>query len=340
MIDVVKGYTFDDVLLIPKHSEISSRQNINTSVNLGRGVRLDIPIVSANMKHVTGVNMAKKIASLGGLAILHRFDLDSNILSNYTEATFSSIQWSCNIGASVGVHTQDRKLVDSLLSARCKIICVDVAHGDHDMAGDMVTYIRRKSDDVLIIAGNVATPEGAEFLSRAGADVIKVGVGPGSLCTTRTETGNGVPQLTALSDVYNNATYQASRYKYKIIADGGIKAAGDVVKALCFSHCVMIGNLLAGTSESPGDQLNVNGKIYKEYAGSSTHKTSHIEGVTGLVPYKGETGAVIERLMQGVRSGMSYQGVANLEDLRQCPKFVSISHAGLTESLPHDVWVR
>jgi IMP dehydrogenase len=339
MIDVQKGYTFDDVLLIPKHSQIQSRQNIDTSVDLGRGIKLDIPIVSANMKHVTGVNMAKVIASVGGLAILHRFDSYEKLISNYTEATFSGTQNANHIGASVGVHAPDLELARELINKKIKIICVDVAHGDTDCAGNMVGYIRKMSDDVLIIAGNVASPQGGEWLNRCGADVIKVGVGPGSICTTRTETGNGVPQLTALESVYTRPDHPSQRH-YKIIADGGIKTAGDVVKALCFSHCVMIGNLLAGTSESPGAQLIVEDKVYKEYAGSSTHKTSHIEGVTGLVPYKGETRTIIERLMQGIRSGMSYQGAADLGTLRKNPKFVSISHAGLTESLPHDVWVR
>ena len=163
--------------------------------------------------------------------------------------------------------------------------------------------------------------------------MIKVGVGPGSLCTTRIETGNGVPQLTALIDAWTVAKKQ----KCKIVADGGIKNAGDLVKALCFSDAVMLGNLLSGTDEAPGNVIAVHGAPHKEYVGSSTHKANHVEGVTALVPYKGPVAAVVTKLMEGVRSGCSYQGVRATRDLSKSPHFVRISHAGLSESHPHNV---
>jgi IMP dehydrogenase/GMP reductase len=172
-----------------------------------------------------------------------------------------------------------------------------------------------------------------------------------SLCTTRIETGNGVPQLTALEHAYlhrNEHHYKSScgytycsgtTECYKVIADGGIKSAGDITKALCFSHAAMVGNLLAGSSDAPGDVIVKDGRKYMRYSGSSTHKTSHIEGVSGLVSYKGSSERVVNRLVEGLRSGMSYQGASTLDELREDPKFVSISHAGLTESQPHDVMV-
>lgn len=331
------GYTFDDVLLVPKYSAIKSRTDVDTSVDLGKGVKLNIPIVSSNMKNVTGAKMGIEISSLGGLAILHRFYPDSN--DQFEEFLTAQIHLQAakqqnNIGVSVGVN--DYKLIDTMLQREHgpNIICIDVAHGDSKACIDTTKYVSKNYPNVLLIAGNVATWHGAKALRQAGADVIKVGVGPGSICSTRIETGNGVPQLTALETIYEAAKVDG----FKIIADGGIKQAGDIVKALCFSDCVMLGNLLAGTDEAPGDVIITDdGIIHKQYAGSSTHKTSHVEGVIGLVNYKGPVKNVINRLMEGVRSGLSYQGACNLQELKNNPEFVSISHAGLVESKPHDI---
>jgi IMP dehydrogenase len=327
---VVKGYAFDDVLLIPKVSDIASRSLIDTSVDLGKGVLLDIPIVSANMKHVTGPKLARTIARLGGLALLHRFDNIETLIFNFNDATDYANKYVNNIGVSVGISEESIDLAKRFIDIGAKILCVDVAHGHHSRVAQAIEKIRKYSD-VLLIAGNVATRTGADFLFACGADVIKSGIGNGSTCSTRIETGNGVPQLTALSNIFQENSY-------KVIADGGIRKGSDVVKSLCFSHCVMLGNLLAGTNESPGEVARgADGKLYKNYAGSSTHKTTHVEGVVGLVPYLGEAGKVIDRLMQGVRSGMSYQGASNLAELRKNPEFVSVSNAGLIESHPHDI---
>jgi IMP dehydrogenase/GMP reductase len=708
MIEVRDGLTFDDVLLIPGYSEIESRSNIDTTVDFGKGVVLSKPFVSANMKTVTGPEMARKISELGGLAILHRFaNLDEQI-ANFNDAIKGSSNPN-NVGISVGVNSsKDTSRI--IEETNAKVVCVDVAHGDHKLSIDTVKYISKQYPNVLLIAGNVATGLGAKRLSDAGADVVKVGVGPGcfaagtrvlmsngtyknieeiipgdrvinkdglpksvlkafstgirnvskvrnsifykdtyvtpdhkyfvgdlssvsdttlksrgyskvlslstkskkskikwceiggeerkalliprnikfempdnfnekimirdgdngtssiktkidctlratydvgymfgsflgdghamitnngsadigsvhwhfglkesfiaeklqkcvkkitgknleieykdniilcslyhkplaellstfgkkiekhlpdkfmvnshnylqgvldglvdsggymeqggrinfhststklievfniivyclrgcfpnnqkdrisvenlnlanvqnfnspyigrinttaskrliddfqisklleyteteekvevfdltidcdthsfiadnaivhnSLCTTRVETGNGVPQLTALDDAYD----WLKRSETKIIADGGIKQAGDIVKALCFSHAVMLGSMFAGTTEAPGDIYEKDGIRYKMYAGSSTHKTNHIEGVAGKVPCKGSVEEIVQKLIEGVRSGLSYQGCENLEALRECPRFVRISSAGLKESHPH-----
>jgi IMP dehydrogenase len=349
--EVEKGYAYDDVLLIPKKSKISSRSTIDISTDLGRGVVLKIPIVSANMRDVTGMRMATTIAKLGGLAILHRFnDASYNQVQAFEDATHCGSEYVSNIGVSVGVKPEDESQAATLIGKGAKIICVDVAHGHHENVCKMIQTIRRIREDVLIIAGNVATHLGAIFLGQeCGADVVKVGVGPGSLCTTRIETGNGVPQLTALEHAWNHRIERHWDYDkgcvvgttehYRTVADGGIKSAGDIVKALCFSNAVMIGNLLAGSSEAPGDIIVKDGQRYMRYAGSSTHKASHVEGVSGLVRYKGRTEQLVQKLVEGLRSGMSYQGASSLDELREDPKFVSISHAGLTESRPHDVMV-
>ncbi len=338
-----KGYTFDDVLLIPKHSNIESRSCVETSIELPRGINLTIPLVSANMKTVTGVKMAQAIRALGGLAILHRFGdydelVEDFVIANIPQSAPGAIG---AIGASVGIKPKDLEQVNALYHVGCKIICIDVAHGDHSDVRDFVAAVRAQVPDICIIAGNVVTESGANLLWEAGADIIKVGVGPGSLCTTRVETGNGYPQLSALQNV-THGVYQPREIDGKstypmFIADGGIKSAGDCVKALCFADVVMIGNLFAGTDEAPGEVITVNGQRYKSYAGSSTHKQNHVEGVVALVPYKGSVSNVVQKLVEGIRSGCSYQGVSKVQDLMQDPRFVVISNAGLLESHPHDV---
>ena len=344
MSDLTHGYTFDDVLLVPKHSAVASREDVNLSVQLPKGIQLGLPLVSANMKTVTGPEMAQCIANLGGLAILHRFDDHNQLCANFTRAMDIASHKSMPgaIGASVGIKKKDTFLAKSLYDDGCRILCVDVAHGDHGAVAEFVNNLTNKCPYALIIAGNIVTESGARLLWEAGADIIKIGVGPGSLCTTRVETGNGYPQLSALDIVCNGD------YKHRggndeppqwplFIADGGIKSAGDCVKALAFADLVMIGNLFAGTDEAPGPVISVGGQQYKQYVGSSTHKLNHVEGVVGLVPYKGSVENVVLKLTEGIRSGCSYQGVDDLEQLKTDPQFVTISNAGLHESGAHDV---
>lgn len=334
--NIKTGLTFDDVLLVPKHSKIPSRSQIDLSVELGKGIKLRIPIISANMKHVTEIQMARAIADLGGMAILHRFNLIGEQISMLISAKSSQGL----VGAAIGVQEEDKERAAALVDHGCRVLCIDVAHGDHDNCIRMTEHIAKAYPQVLLISGNVATRIGALRLNEAGADVIKVGIGGGSLCTTRIETGNGVPQLTALEDVYealNDRRYETLDWKLKIISDGGIRRAGDIVKALCFSDAVMLGNLLAGTDEAPGNIVYLDGQRYKEYAGSSTHKTNNIEGVSSLVPTKGPVKSIIEKLLDGIRSGCSYQGAKNLDELKENPEFISVSHAGLIESHPHVV---
>jgi IMP dehydrogenase len=228
-------------------------------------------------------------------------------------------------------------LVRDLVAVGCNIICVDVAHGDHINVAKFLSGIRARYPNILIIAGNVVTASGANLLWEAGADIIKIGVGPGSLCSTRIETGNGYPQLSAL-DIVCNGKYDMRDGQWPMfIADGGIKSAGDCVKALAFADLVMIGNFFAGTDEAPGETIQFQGKSFKQYAGSSTHKQKHVEGVVGWVPCKGSVKDVVLHLVEGIKSGCSYQGAANLTDLKRDPQFVEISHAGLTESHPHNI---
>lgn len=329
------GFCFDDVLLIPKHSSIESRSTVQTTVDLPRGIKLGLPLVSANMKTVTGVKMAQTIRKLGGLAILHRFSEYDQLLQDFVEANLP-LDTPGAVGMSVGIKPKDVELVKNLYQLGCRVFCVDVAHGDHSAVAEFIKRIRHWAD-ACIIAGNVVTESGANLLWEAGADVIKIGVGAGSICTTRIETGNGYPQLSAIKNVTDGVYRQRDEQWPMFIADGGIKSAGDCVKALCFADLVMIGNMFAGTDEAPGEVITSNGQKYKSYAGSSTHKQKHIEGVVALVPCKGSVEAVIQRLVESIKSGCSYQGVETVRDLQKDPQFVVISNAGLRESHPHDV---
>jgi IMP dehydrogenase len=352
-----EGLTFDDVLLVPQYSELSSRSLVDLSVKINT-FQFKHPIIPANMKTITGKDLAFANSDLGGLSILHRFMpieeqleicRDKNIAFHHDR-----------FAVSVGVQSIDRENVSRFVDVGIKIFCIDIAHGDSKLAIEMCQWIRQNYPDVLIIAGNVATGSAAVRLWRAGADVVKVGIGPGSLCTTRVETGNGVPQLTALMDVakarsdmyYNKISIESklgeisaethdalylNKYKHYIIADGGIKSAGDIVKALCFADMVMAGNIFAGCSETPGETVIMNGVSYKNYVGSSTHKANHIEGVAAMVPAKGRFNDILTKLLEGLSSGCSYQGVQNLLELKDNPTFIRITNAGLKESHPHSV---
>ncbi len=333
--DLKLALSLDDVLLVPQYSEVISRKDVDLSTDLGRGVVLRIPIISSNMLHCTGTKMALEIDKLGGLAVLHRFKSYNEIINDCNTFSF----FNKNVVISVGVKSYDYEFVDSLSKLGCGKYCVDVAHGDHILCIDMVKYIRSKSPDALIIAGNVATGKGALRLYKAGADVIKANVGSGSVCLTRIEAGNGVPSITALEDCYNASISNSGSRLFRIIADGGIRTGGDIIKSLVFSDAVMLGNLLAASDESPGDIVEINGTSYKEYAGSSTLKNTNIEGVAGYVKCKGPVAKIIKSLLEGVASGCSYQGARNIDELKGA-EFVRVTNSGLIESHAHDIMLK
>jgi IMP dehydrogenase len=350
--------TFDDVLLVPQYSDISTRSleiekpEIDLSSNLGKGINLKIPIISANMKTVTGPRMARAMAEIGGMGLLHRFtNTIQDQISDFQEAIDGYSNYVNYIGCSLGISPKDKneELAEKLAEVGCKIFCVDVAHGHTKLVGEFTEYLAKKYPQNLLIVGNVATKEGAIYLRERGADVVKAGIGGGSLCSTRIVTGAGVPQLTALDSVLQGCivsnmagSYRYSKHSksyYSIISDGGIKNSGDLVKSLVFSDAVMLGNLLAGCDESPGEitENPQTGQKFKHYKGSSTHKKTHIEGVHGLVPYRGPLKQVIKHLLEGIASGFSYQGAHNVQELQQNAKFVQITGAGIKESYPHDI---
>ena len=337
---MIKTYlTYDDVLLLPNYSEVTpSRTDLEGK----------IPIIASPMDTVCEKEMALALGKLGGYGIIHR--------NMAVEQQADQLAWvlkqkiSCGVAVVVGPDFQERVRV--LVKAGAKEICVDSAHGQTKHLGEATAWIKNNFTHVEVISGNVATAEGAEFLFKAGADAVKVGMGPGSICTTRIMSGMGVPQLSAVIDCVR----AAKKYKGKIIADGGIKTSGDIVKALAAgADAVMLGSLLAGTDEAPGQVVKIKGKKFKTYRGMGSVEAMKLgsatrygqeksakrfvpEGVEGLVEYKGKLSDVVFQLIGGLRSGMAYLGAKNLKELQQKAKFIQITPAGWAESKPHSIY--
>jgi len=336
------GVTFDDVLIEPRYSE-SLPSDVNVEARLTKEILLDIPLISSPMDTVTESEMAKTMRSQGGLGIIHR-----NMPVKDQIAEFKKCGYPKGVGVAVGVGNGHREGVKSLVQAGAFIFSVDSAHGHSKNVGDMVKFI--KGLGLTCIAGNVATAEGAQFLTDCGADAIKVGIGPGSICTTRIVSGVGVPQISAIMNAYQ-ATAPA---QIPIIADGGLRNSGDIVKALVAgASTVMIGSMFAGTDEAPGEIIEMHDKKFKSYhgmgspaamekgaadryGGNGSNKVTP-EGVEGLVAYKGSVTDQIAMLLGGIRSGMGYCGARNIVDLHRYGVFTKVSKATVVESHPHDI---
>ncbi len=475
VIEIPLGLSYDDVLLVPKHSPVKSRKDVDISTQLTKTIMLNIPFVSSNMDTVTEAAMAIAMAREGGIGIIHQFmtieeqaehirkvkrstsyvidqplTIDENktvnealllmetvgikglLVTNYEhkfvgiltqrdilfetdftkqikhvmtqkekavtalpgtkrtqarelmhlhkieklplvapDGTISGLITAKDIldtymykhasrdskgrllvGAAIGIKTGFLDRVNILLQAGVDLIVVDIAHGHSDLAISTVKAIKTQWPTIQILAGNVATAAGCEALIKAGADAIKVGVGPGAGCITRVVAGAGVPQLTAVID----CVAVAKQYKVPVMADGGIKESGDVAKAIAAgASTVMCGSMFAGTDESPGYVIMRKGKRYKEYRGSASYDANHArkqretgkiikerieytpEGVAGYVPYKGSVREVLERFIGGLRSGISYCGAATIPDMQMNASFVRITSSGMHESKPHNI---
>ncbi len=467
------GLTFDDVLLVPRRSGVSTRRQADTRTQLCRGIDLAIPIVGASMDTVTEAEMAIALAREGGIGVIHRFlpienhvaevrrvkraesvvietpytvepeatvghaaafmaehgsagilviDRDRHLLGivtardvlfedqldrpitavmtprdrlitapagtrveearqilhrhrieklplvdgegrlaglvtsrdiqsrlRYPEATKDQ-KGRLRVGAAIGVRGDYLERAAALVASEVDVLVIDIAHGHSDLVFRTVEAVRARCGDTALIAGNVATPEGTRDLIACGVDGVKVGVGPGSTCTTRVVTGAGVPQLTAIL----TCTEAAAPSGVPVIADGGIRGSGDLVKALAAgARTAMLGNLLAGTEESPGATVTRNGRQYKVYRGMASLWTSAErrdmrqedellseivpEGIEAMVPYRGRVSAVLAQLVGGLRSGMSYCGATTLGELRAHARFMRVTDAGVREGMPHDV---
>lgn len=343
-----QALTFDDVLLIPKKTTLSSRSMVKLETNLTPKIKLKIPVVSSNMDTVTESKMAIALAKEGGMGIIHRFlmiDEEVNEVKKVKKEGFL-------VGAAVGIKDDYIERTEALVKAKADVIVIDIAHGHSKFLILVLRELKKKFPKTEFIAGNVATYEGTKELIDNGASGIKVGIGPGALCTTRIVTGSGVPQLTAIDDC---AAY-AKEKGIPIIADGGIRNSGDMVKALAAgASTVMIGTLFAGCEESPALTFFRNNQKYKLTRGMASlmanrDRQNHLsvkrdlknytaEGVEGVVPYRGSAVDLIQQMLGGVRSGFSYSGAKNLAELWENAEFVQITQSSLIESKAHDISV-
>lgn len=326
-------------------------KNIMTKENLvtaGEGTTLDQAKKILQKHRIEKLPVVDQEGRLKGIITIK----DIEKAEAYPQATKDS-KGRLVVGAAVGVSADSANRVEALVASGADMICIDTAHGHSKNVISMVKHVRQRYPDIIIIAGNVVTAEGTEELIKNGADVVKVGVGPGSICTTRVVAGVGVPQISAIM----KCAPVAKKYQKTIIADGGIKFSGDMAKALALgANTVMIGNLLAGAEESPGETILYQGRTYKMYRGMGSigamekgskdrygqMDTNDLEklvpeGIEGKVPYKGNASGIIHQLIGGLKSGMGYIGARSIEELQAKAKFVQITGQGLKESHVHDV---
>ena len=346
------GLTYDDVLLLPDASDVVPSE-VDTTTRLTRNINLRIPLISSAMDTVTESQMAIAMAKAGGIGIIHRN------LPIEDQATHVKLVKKVGLaGAAVGVGDDGFARAQALIEAGVDVVVVDTAHGHHRAVLESIARIKKYSPSTEIIGGNIATRAGAQALINAGADAVKVGVGPGSICTTRVVAGVGVPQITAIME----ASKACGKAGIPLIADGGLQYSGDIVKALVAgAETVMLGSLLAGCDESPGELVEIDGRKYKAYRGmgslsamQSREKKSYSkdrymqddvlsddklvpEGIEGQVAYRGALSLVVLQLVGGLRAGMGYAGAPDIAYLRREGRLIQITSAGLQESHPHDV---
>lgn len=358
-----EGITFDDVLIIPRASKILPNQ-ANLQTKLTEKITLNIPVASAAMDTVTEHELASALALIGGIGFVHKnmsveqqveqvklvksFQFDPQ---QYPNAVIDA-QGRLRVGAAIGAGDGNEVRLAALVEAGVDVVLIDSSHGHAQGVIDRVRLTRQAYPELDIVAGNVATAEGALALYQAGASCVKVGIGPGSICTTRIVTGCGVPQLSAIAE----AVSALQSLNIPVIADGGIRYSGDITKALVAgAHLVMLGSILGSTTEAPGHKIEVNGELYKSYRGmgslAAMSKGSSDryfqsdnaadkfvpEGVEGLTKVKGSVSHVVHQLMGGLRSAMGLTGSATIEVLRTEPEFVKISGSSLAENHVHSI---
>ncbi|AEL19023.1 IMP dehydrogenase [Borreliella bissettiae] len=384
---IKEALTFDDVSLIPRKSSVLPSE-VSLKTQLTKNIFLNIPFLSSAMDTVTESQMAIAIAKEGGIGIIHKNmsiedqkkeiekvktyqfqktintkrdtnEQQSEICKNAEHKedfpnACKDLNSRLRVGAAVSIDIDTIERVEELVKAHVDILVIDSAHGHSTRIIELVKTIKNKYPNLDLIAGNIVTKEAALDLISAGVDCLKVGIGPGSICTTRIVAGVGVPQITAICDVYE----VCKNTNICIIADGGIRFSGDVVKAIAAgADSAMIGNLFAGAKESPSEEIIYNGKKFKSYVGMGSisamkrgSKSRYFqlennepkklvpEGIEGMVPYSGELKDILTQLKGGLMSGMGYLGATTISDLKINSKFVKISHSALKESHPHDVF--
>ena len=389
-----KYLTYDDVNIVPKYSELNSRDDVDLTTKFTKNRKLHIPIVASPMDTVTEEDMAIEMMERGAVGVIHRFmsikkqsrmmkslhykwdsffnigdgkersadnDYDEWYKKLHNKSKISKSDWedfkdygmftddmaetdrmwrNLPLCAAVGVTGDYLERAKELVLNGCNVILIDVAHGHHKNVGDAIEEIKSKISNIEVIAGNIATRDGAEFLCEKGADGIRVGIGNGSLCETRIRTGVGLPQVSVLLDLYS----VCDDWNVPIIADGGIRNVGDVAKGLgCGADTIMVGSLLSGTKESPG-QIEKQGqwpneKLFKKYRGSASRDSKgndkNVEGNHKVIPYKGKVNRILSDIEDGIKSSCSYVGANNLEEYRSLVEFVEVTNAGQIEAQPH-----
>ena len=335
----MKAFTYDDILLVPSYNHWESRKVVDVSNTCKTGkLTLSLPLMTANMDTITEAEMANFIGAKGGIGVLHRFmPIDENV------KMFKQCQYPVFI--SIGCAEPDLQRAEALRDAGATYFCVDVAHAHARYVGRTLKQIRKMlGEAACIMAGNVATYAGADYLASCSADIIKVGIGGGSVCTTRIKTGFGMPNLSAIKS--------CARVDRSVVADGGIRTPGDIVKALAFgADFVMVGSMLAGTRPTPGPVISKKApdgkefkvKVYRGMASRDVQNEYHggiaewktSEGVSADVPYREDEEAILADIVGGLRSGLTYGGAATIEELQRKLDYIEITPAGRTESQPH-----
>jgi len=360
-----EGLTFDDLLLLPNESTFP-REVVSLATTLHPRIKLKLPVISSPMDTVTESGMAIAMAQMGGLGVIHRnLAVDKQVamvehvkLSPVVDKEKAALDSKGRylVAAAIGAGTDMQERVKALVGAGVDMIVVDSGHGHSTYIMDCVKYIKKNyKDKVVVMAGNVATYDGGKAMIKAGADVIRVGMGPGAICTTRVITGMGVPQMTALLEVAR----AVKGTKVTFVADGGMRMMGDMAKALASgAHAVMLGSLLAGHEQAPGEKLVIEGKTFKQYRGMGSigamqkggaerygqkaqmaAKQLIAEGVEGLVPYKGDVHDFLFQTAGSLRSSFYYLGSKNMSEFHKKARFIRITAAGMKESHPHTIAV-
>ncbi len=345
---IKEALTFDDVLLLPQYSSILPSET-DISLNFTNKIRLRVPFLSSAMDTVTESKMATAIALAGGIGVIHR----NLIIKDQVREIIKVKRKKLIVGAAVGTSGNDLERAKSLIHNGCDLIVIDTAHGHSEKVLRTLDKIKKIKGKTPICVGNIATALAAKKLYNSGADIIKVGIGPGSICTTRMVSGIGVPQISAIMEVKK----ALKNKRVKIISDGGIKFSGDIAKALAAgADAIMMGSIFAGTNESPGKKFKIKGKLYKQYRGMGSigamssgsanryfqknfkDKSKFVpEGVEGRVEFKGSVSKIIYQLEGGLRSSMGYIGAKNLSQIEKNAKFIKITKAGFYESMVHSV---
>lgn len=326
---------FDDILLVPQHSKIDSRKDVNISMFAG-GLKLDLPVIAAPMDTVCDDRMAMAMADHGGLGVIHRHQPIENqvhMVKGMADRGYDKIFGS--VGISKDMLSDSRKLVD----AGAQGICIDIANGHNYRAVEAAKTLSQEFD-IHIMVGNVSTGEGYLDLAEAGANSVRVGIGGGSMCTTRIVTGHGLPTLQSLIDV--ETARSSNKVNCAVIADGGIRTSGDMVKSFAVgADFVMVGSMLAGTNEAPGEVVG-NKKVFRGMASKSAQNDTRgyisvVEGAETMIDLKGPVGSILNSIAGGLRSGCSYSGVAMLSDLWMFSNIRKVSANSVLENSPHGV---